>query len=114
MRAKRAPDGTYRITGKKIFITYGEHDHRQHHSLLGWHDSAELAARHARHFVVLVPHLLNADGSPGARNDVRAHSIEHKLGIHGSPTCTMVFGDHGGATGSSIGKRMPVWPACSP
>jgi hypothetical protein len=49
--------------------------------------------------------LLNAAGSPGERNDVRAHSIEHKLGIHGSPTCTMVFGDHGGAKGFLIGEE---------
>ena len=48
---------------------------------------------------------VNADGSLGARNDVRAHSIEHKLGIHGSPTCTMVFGDQGGATGYLIGEE---------
>src|SRR6202034_193406 len=49
--------------------------------------------------------LLNADGSPGARNDLRAHSIEHKLGAHGSPTCTMIFGDQGGATGFLVGKE---------
>src|SRR5262249_6530813 len=49
--------------------------------------------------------LLNADGTPGARNDVRAHSVEHKLGIHGSPTCTMVFGDHGGAAGFIVGEE---------
>ncbi len=54
----------------------------------------------------LVPKfLLNADGSPGQRNDARAHSIEHKLGIHASPTCTMVYGDRGGATGFLIGEE---------
>src|SRR5262249_51797484 len=54
----------------------------------------------------LVPKfLLSADGSLGARNDVRAHSLEHKLGIHGSPTCTMVYGDKGGATGFLIGEE---------
>ncbi len=54
----------------------------------------------------LVPKfLLNADGSLGARNDVRAHSIEHKLGIHASPTCTMVFGDKGGAIGFLVGEE---------
>ena len=54
----------------------------------------------------LVPKfLLNADGSLGARNDVRAHSVEHKLGIHASPTCTMVFGDNGGATGFLVGEE---------
>src|SRR5262249_5352933 len=54
----------------------------------------------------LVPKfLLNADGSLGTRNDVRAHSLEHKLGIHASPTCTMVYGDKGGATGFLIGEE---------
>src|SRR5262249_14398543 len=54
----------------------------------------------------LVPKfLLNADGSIGARNDVRAHSIEHKLGIHGSPTCTLIYGDRGGATGFLVGEE---------
>src|SRR5581483_1714228 len=54
----------------------------------------------------LVPKfLLNADGTVGARNDVRAHSVEHKLGIHGSPTCTMIFGDNGGATGFLVGEE---------
>ena len=54
----------------------------------------------------LVPKfLLGADGKPGARNDVRAHSVEHKLGIHGSPTCTMVYGDGGGATGFLVGEE---------
>jgi hypothetical protein len=49
--------------------------------------------------------LLNVDGTLGARNDLRAHSVEHKLGIHGSPTCTMIFGDHGGATGFIVGEE---------
>src|SRR5262249_61805770 len=49
--------------------------------------------------------LLNPDGSLGARNDARAHSIEHKLGIHASPTCTMVYGDNGGATGFIVGEE---------
>src|SRR6202000_368649 len=54
----------------------------------------------------LVPKFLpNADGSPGKRNDVRAHSVEHKLGIHGSPTCTMILGDEGGAVGFLIGEE---------
>ena len=58
--------------------------------------------------------LINADGSLGARNDVRAHSIEHKMGIHASPTCTMVFGDNGGATGFLVGEENAAWRACSP
>ena len=104
-RAERAPDGTYRITGQKIFITYGEHDLTDNiiHFVLARLPDAPPGTRGISLF--LVPKfLLNTDGSPGDRNDVRAHSIEHKLGVHGSPTCTMVFGDHGGATGFLIGK----------
>jgi acyl-CoA dehydrogenase len=105
-RAERAPDGTYRITGQKIFITYGEHDLTDNiiHFVLARLPDAPPGTRGISLF--LVPKfLLNANGSPGARNDVRAHSIEHKLGIHGSPTCTMVFGDGGGAIGFLIGEE---------
>lgn len=105
-RAERAADGTYRITGQKIFITYGEHDLTDNiiHFVLARLPDAPPGTRGISLF--LVPKfLLNADGSPGKRNDVRAHSIEHKLGIHGSPTCTMVFGDQGGATGFLIGEE---------
>ena len=105
-RAERAGDGTYRITGQKIFITYGEHDLTDNiiHFVLARLPDAPPGTRGISLF--LVPKfLLNADGSLGARNDVRAHSIEHKLGIHGSPTCTMVFGDHGGAIGFLIGEE---------
>ena len=105
-RAVRAADGSYRITGQKIFITYGEHDLTDNiiHFVLARLPDAPPGTRGISLF--LVPKfLLNADGSPGARNDVRAHSIEHKLGIHASPTCTMVFGDAGGATGFLIGEE---------
>ena len=105
-RAERAGDGTYRITGQKIFITYGEHDLTDNivHLVLARLPDAPPGTRGISLF--LVPKfLLNADGSPGARNDVWAHSIEHKLGVHASPTCTMVFGDQGGATGFLIGKE---------
>ena len=105
-RAERAGDGTYRITGQKIFITYGEHDLTDNiiHFVLARLPNAPPGTRGISLF--LVPKfLLNADGSLGARNDLRAHSIEHKLGIHGSPTCTMVFGDHGGAIGFLIGEE---------
>ena len=105
-RAEPMPDGTYRITGQKIFITYGEHDLTDNiiHFVLARLPDAPPGTRGISLF--LVPKfLLNADGLPGARNDVRAHSIEHKLGIHGSPTCTMVFGDKGGATGFLIGQE---------
>ena len=105
-RAERAADGTYRITGQKIFITYGEHDLTDNiiHFVLARLPDAPPGTRGISLF--LVPKfLLNADGSLGARNDVRAHSVEHKLGIHGSPTCTMIFGDNGGATGFLIGQE---------
>jgi acyl-CoA dehydrogenase len=105
-KAARAPDGSYRITGQKIFITYGEHDFTDNivHLVLARLPDAPPGTRGISLF--LVPKfLVNADGSLGARNDVRAHSIEHKLGIHGSPTCTMVFGDQGGATGFLVGEE---------
>jgi alkylation response protein AidB-like acyl-CoA dehydrogenase len=105
-RAERAGDGTYRITGQKIFITYGEHDLTDNiiHFVLARLPDAPPGTRGISLF--LVPKfLLKADGSIGARNDVRVHSIEHKLGIHASPTCTMVFGDNGGAVGFLIGEE---------
>src|SRR6202035_3797651 len=105
-RAERAPDGTYRISGQKIFITYGEHDFTDNiiHLVLARLPDGPPGTRGISLF--LVPKLaVNPDGSLGARNDVRAHSVEHKLGIHGSPTCTMVYGDQGGATGFLIGEE---------
>ena len=105
-RAERAGDGSYRITGQKIFITYGEHDLTDNiiHFVLARLPDAPPGTRGISLF--LVPKfLLNADGSLGARNDVRAHSVEHKLGIHGSPTCTMIFGDKGGAIGFLVGEE---------
>jgi alkylation response protein AidB-like acyl-CoA dehydrogenase len=105
-KAERASDGTYRLTGQKIFITYGEHDLTENiiHFVLARLPNAPPGTRGISLF--LVPKfLLNADGSLGARNDVRAHSIEHKMGNHASPTCTMVFGDQGGAVGYLIGEE---------
>jgi len=105
-KAERAGDGTYRITGQKIFITYGEHDLTENiiHFVLARLPDAPAGTKGISLF--LVPKfLLNADGSPGQRNDVRAHSVEHKLGIHASPTCTMVYGDNGGAVGWLVGEE---------
>jgi len=105
-RAERAGDGSYRLSGQKIFITYGEHDLTDNivHLVLARLPDAPDGTRGISLF--LVPKFLpNADGTLGARNDVRAHSIEHKMGIHASPTCTMVMGDHGGATGYLIGEE---------
>jgi acyl-CoA dehydrogenase len=105
-RAERAPDGGYRLKGQKIFITYGEHDLTDNiiHFVLARLPDAPAGTRGISLF--LVPKfLLNADGSLGARNDIRAHSVEHKLGIHGSPTCTMILGDQDGAIGFLIGEE---------
>src|SRR6185503_19900397 len=105
-RAERAGDGTYRITGQKIFITYGEHELTDNiiHFVLARLPDAPPGTKGISLF--LVPKFfVNADGSLGKRNDVRAHSIEHKLGIHASPTCTMVYGDQGGAVGYLVGEE---------
>jgi alkylation response protein AidB-like acyl-CoA dehydrogenase len=100
-RAERAGDGTYRITGQKIFITYGEHDLTDNiiHFVLARLPDAPAGTRGISLF--LVPKIL----TDGSRNDVRAHSVEHKMGIHASPTCTMVYGDKDGAVGYLIGKE---------
>jgi alkylation response protein AidB-like acyl-CoA dehydrogenase len=100
-KAERANDGTYRITGQKIFITYGEHDLTGNiiHFVLARLPDAPAGTKGISLF--LVPKIL----PDGRRNDVRAHSVEHKMGIHASPTCTMVYGDNGGAVGWLIGKE---------
>jgi alkylation response protein AidB-like acyl-CoA dehydrogenase len=105
-KAERAADGSYRLTGSKIFITYGEHELTDNiiHFVLARLPDAPPGNRGISLF--LVPKfLVNADGSLGARNDARAHSIEHKLGIHASPTCTMVYGDNGGAVAYLVGEE---------
>ena len=105
-RAERAGDGSYRLKGQKIFITYGEQDFTDNiiHFVLARLPDAPPGTRGISLF--LVPKfLLKADGSLGERNDVRAHSIEHKIGIHGSPTCTMILGDNAGAIGFLIGEE---------
>jgi acyl-CoA dehydrogenase len=100
-RAEPAGDGTYRITGQKIFITYGEHDLTDNiiHLVLARLPDAPAGTRGISLF--LVPKFL----PDGTRNDVRCHSIEHKLGIHASPTCTMIFGDNSGAVGWLVGEE---------
>lgn len=105
-RAERQPDGTYKLFGSKIFITYGEHDMAENivHFVLARLPDAPKGTRGISLF--LVPKVLvDAAGALGARNDVHCLSLEHKLGIHASPTCTMVYGDHGGATGFLIGEE---------
>jgi 3-(methylsulfanyl)propanoyl-CoA dehydrogenase len=105
-KAERVADGSYRITGSKIFITYGEHDLTDNiiHFVLARLPDAPPGTKGISLF--LVPKvMLKADGTLGEHNDVRAHSVEHKLGINASPTCTMIYGDKGGATGFLIGEE---------
>ena len=105
-RADRQADGTYRIKGTKIFITYGEHDMTDNivHFVLARLPDAPAGTKGISLF--LVPKfMVNADGSLGQRNDIYASGVEHKLGMHASPTCTMTMGDHGGAIGFLIGEE---------
>jgi acyl-CoA dehydrogenase len=105
-RAERAPDGSYRIFGQKIFITYGEHDMADNivHLVLARLPGAPPGTRGLSLF--LVPKfLVRPDGALGVRNDVRCASIEHKLGIHASPTCVMIYGDGDGAAGWLVGEE---------
>ena len=107
LRSRAVPEGDhYRISGQKIFITYGEHDMAENiiHLVLARTPDAPDGVKGISLFIV-PKFLLNADGSLGERNDVRCVSIEHKLGIHGSPTAVLAFGDGGGAIGYLIGKE---------
>jgi alkylation response protein AidB-like acyl-CoA dehydrogenase len=105
-KAVPQPDGTYKITGTKIFITCGEHDMAANiiHLVLARLPDAPAGTRGISLF--LVPkYLVNDDGSLGARNDAVCAGIEHKLGIMASPTCVMKFGEAGGATGYLVGAE---------
>ncbi|NWK77144.1 acyl-CoA dehydrogenase [Aquitalea sp. LB_tupeE] len=104
-RAVPQADGSYLVTGQKIFITWGEHDMADNivHLVLARLPDAPAGVKGISLFIV-PKFLVNADGSLGARNDVRCVSLEHKLGIHGSPTAVMSFGDNGGAVGYLVGE----------
>ncbi len=105
-RATPQPDGTYKLFGQKIFITYGEHDLTENivHLVLARTPDAPEGTRGISLFIV--PKFLpDANGNAGVRNDVRCVSIEHKMGIHASPTCVLAYGDNGGATGYLVGKE---------
>ena len=106
MRAEPQPDGSWKLFGQKIFITYGEHDFAENivHLVLARTPGAPEGVKGISLFVV-PKFLVNADGSLGARNDVHCVSLEHKLGIHASPTAVLAYGDHGGATGYLIGEQ---------
>jgi 3-(methylthio)propanoyl-CoA dehydrogenase len=105
-RAEPGSDGLYKLVGQKIFITYGEHDLAPNivHMVLARTPNAPEGVKGMSLFVV-PKFLVNADGSLGARNDVRCMSVEHKLGIHASPTCVLAFGQNGGAVGELIGEE---------
>ncbi len=104
-RATPQKDGTFRLNGQKIFITYGEHDYTDNivHLVLARIDGAPEGVKGISLFVV-PKFLVNADGSLGARNDVKCVSIEHKLGIHASPTAVMLYGEKDGAVGYLVGE----------
>src|SRR5689334_4030528 len=105
-RAVPQPDGSYKLYGQKIFITYGEHDFTENiiHLVLARTPDAPEGVKGISLF--LVPKfLVNDDGSLGARNDVHCVSLEHKLGIHASPTAVLAYGDKGGATGYLVGEE---------
>ena len=105
-RAEPQPDGTYKVFGTKIFITWGEHDMADNivHLVLARVTGAPEGVKGISLFIVPKV-LVNADGSLGARNDVHCVSIEHKLGIKASPTAVLQFGDHGGAVGMLVGQE---------
>ena len=105
-RAEKSSDGTYKITGQKIFITWGEHDLTENiiHLVLARLPNAPEGIKGISLFCV-PKFLINENGELGQRNDVKCVSIEHKLGINASPTCSMSFGDNGGAIGYLVGEE---------
>ncbi len=104
--AEPQPDGSYKVFGTKIFITYGEHDMADNivHLVLARVKGAPEGVKGISLFVV-PKFLVNKDGSLGARNDVHCVSIEHKMGIKASPTAVLQYGDHGGAVGYLVGEE---------
>jgi len=105
-RAEPQPDGTYKIAGTKIYITWGEHDMAENiiHLVLARVAGAPEGVKGISLFVV-PKFMVDANGALGARNDVHCVSIEHKMGIKASPTCVLQFGDHGGAVGYLVGQE---------
>ncbi len=105
-RAEPQPDGSYKLFGTKIFITWGEHDMAENivHLVLARVSGAPEGVKGISLFIV-PKFMVNDDGSLGARNDVHCVSIEHKMGIKASPTAVLQYGDHGGAIGQLIGEE---------
>ena len=105
-RAEPQGDGTYKLFGTKIYITYGDHDMTENivHLVLARTPDAPPGVKGISLFIV-PKFLINDDGSLGARNDVACVSIEHKLGIKASPTAVLQFGDNGGAIGTLVGEE---------
>ena len=105
-RAEPQADGSYKVFGTKIYITYGEHDMAENivHLVLARASGAPEGVKGISLFVV-PKFMVNANGTLGARNDVHCVSIEHKLGIKASPTAVLQFGDHGGAAGYLVGEE---------
>ena len=105
-RAVPQGDGTYKVFGTKIYITYGEHDFSENivHLVLARTPDAPAGVKGISLFIV-PKFMVNADGSIGARNDAHCVSLEHKLGIKASPTAVLQFGDHGGAVGTLVGEE---------
>ncbi|WP_262695456.1 acyl-CoA dehydrogenase [Kordiimonas aquimaris] len=105
-KAEKRADGTYKITGQKIYITWGEHDLCENiiHLVLARLPGAPAGTKGISMFIV-PKFLVNEDGSLGGRNDVKCTSIEHKLGIHASPTCVMAFGEEGNCIGYLVGEE---------
>jgi alkylation response protein AidB-like acyl-CoA dehydrogenase len=107
IKTKAVPEGdAYRISGQKIYITYGDHEGTENviHLVLARIEGAPEGTGGISLFIV-PKFLVNADGTLGERNDLHCVSIEHKMGIHGSPTCVMQYGDNGGALGYLVGQE---------
>lgn len=107
-RAERHEDGTYRLFGTKIFITWGDHDLTDNiiHLIIARDPNGPPGTKGISMFVV-PKFILDEDGQPGEPNDVKVVSIEHKMGIHASPTCVLSFGDAGrGAVGYLVGEEL--------
>jgi alkylation response protein AidB-like acyl-CoA dehydrogenase len=105
-KAVKEPDGTYRITGTKIFISFGDHDMADNvvHLVLARTPDAPPGTKGISCFIV-PKYLVNDDGTLGERNDVVCISLEHKMGIRASPTCVMSYGEQGGAIGYLVGEE---------